>query len=68
MNRIAQYDKETFQLLRIFETYAQASKETGINPDSISRCLKGEYQTASKFVWRKYNPPVGRGDYTFFQL
>jgi len=49
---VGQYDKDTNMLIRTFASGKEASAVTGINYNSIIRCVNGGRRLASGFVWK----------------
>lgn len=52
---VAQIDKETKEVVRIFESMCQAEKITGVDQSSISRCISGKRKSAKGFIWKVFN-------------
>ena len=50
--KVAQYDKKTFELIKVWNSIIDVERELGIDPSSISRCCKGKYKSAGGFVWK----------------
>lgn len=48
--KVAQYDKQN-NLVRIYESISEASKQTGIVEPSISQCVNGRRKKAGGFIW-----------------
>jgi len=48
---VAQYDKDTLELIEEFESVAEASRKTGINSSLISACKNGKAYTAGGYAW-----------------
>lgn len=48
---VEQYSKEG-ELIRVFNTIADASKELNIPTTNISKCCKGLRKSAGNFVWK----------------
>ena len=59
--RIAQYDKKTNELIKIWDYAKQASEELTINHSNIIKCCKGKYKSAGGYTiidmskWYKNN-------------
>lgn len=51
---VAQYSK-IGRLVKIFDSAKQASRLTGADPTSISKCCKGKIKTAGGFTWKYVN-------------
>lgn len=50
--RIAQYDKVTLELIKIWDSMHDVERELGIDPSSISRCCKGKQKSAGGCIWK----------------
>ena len=50
--QVAQYDKQTHELIRIWDSLSDVQRELGIAQSSISRCCKGKYKSAGGFIWK----------------
>ncbi len=52
--RIAQIDKQTDEIIKIWESASKAQQEGGFNQSSISRCCLGhkKYKSANGYKWR----------------
>ena len=50
--RVAQYDKKTNELIKIWDYAKQATEELGINHGNIIQCCKGKLKSAGGFVWK----------------
>lgn len=48
---ILQYDLEN-DLLAIFDSASEASRQTGISKTCITRCCRGEREKSSGFIWK----------------
>lgn len=49
--KVAQYDKETHDLIKIWDSMHDVERELGINQGHISSCCKGKRKSAGGFVW-----------------
>ena len=49
---VGQYDKDTNMLIQTFVSGKEASVVTGVNYNSITRCVNGGRRLASGFVWK----------------
>ena len=52
--KVAQYDLD-LNLISIYPSMAQASRETGVAVSSISHCIQRRYDTAGNFIWKYYD-------------
>lgn len=50
--KVAMCDKETNQIIQIFDGMSEASRCTGISESCISRCCNGVRKSASGYIWR----------------
>ena len=50
---VVQIDCITGEVLNVFSSLADASKETGVFVQNIRKCLLGERKTAGSFVWKR---------------
>ena len=50
--KIAQYDKQTNELIKIWDSMMDVKRELGINNRNISECCRGKYKSAGGFVWK----------------
>ena len=50
--RVAQYDKQTHEPIKIWDSMHDVERELGIDPSSISRCCKGKQKSAGGYIWR----------------
>lgn len=50
--KVAQYDKQTNELIKIWDSIADIERELGINHSNISKCCKGKQKSAGGYVWR----------------
>ena len=48
--RVAQYTKKG-ELIKIWESQSEASKETGIERSNINACCNGKIKTAGGYRW-----------------
>lgn len=48
---VTQIDISSLESIRQFSSAAEASRQTGINSNSISKCCRGERQTAGGYKW-----------------
>lgn len=51
---VYQFDKNLI-LIKIWENYKSINKETGLNFDTISKCLRHKLKTAYGYIWRFKN-------------
>lgn len=50
--QVAQYDKQTLELIKIWDSTMDVQRELGIVNQSISKCCRGKQKTAGGFIWR----------------
>ena len=50
--KIAQYDKNKLELIKIWDSMMDVQRELGIDPSSISKCCKGKRKSAGGFIWK----------------
>ena len=50
--KIAQYDKETNELIKIWGSATDIKRELGINRSSICLCCKGKRKSAGGYIWK----------------
>lgn len=50
--RVAQYDKQTLELIKIWSSMHEVQRELGINRGNISSCCKGKLKSAGGFIWK----------------
>lgn len=50
--QVQMLDKSTGELLATFPSMNEASRVTGINCSNICQCCKGQYNSASGYIWR----------------
>lgn len=51
--KVAQYDLQN-NLISVYNSISQASKETHINRKSINDCVNNKIKTAGNYIWKKY--------------
>ena len=51
--KVEQIDKNTNEVLNIFESLMEAERTTGISAGSISSCTKGKLKTAGGYKWKR---------------
>ena len=49
--KVIQYDLEG-ELVKVFDSISDASKQTEINKSSIAKCCRGERKKAGDFIWK----------------
>ena len=49
---VAQYNLQTGEILKTYESITMASQNTTINPTSISQCCRGQIRQAGGFLWK----------------
>ncbi len=52
--KVIQYDFEG-EILNVYDSIAEASKETEIDKSSIAKCCRGERKKAGNFIWKFYD-------------
>ena len=50
--QVAQYDKQTNELIKIWDSMMDVQRELGIANSNISECCKGKRKSTGGFVWR----------------
>lgn len=50
--KVAQYDKVTHELIKIWGGIREVERELGISHGNISACCKGKLKSAGGFVWK----------------
>ena len=50
--KVAQYDKQTSELIKIWDSLSDVTRELGIDTGSISKCCKGKQKSAGGYIWR----------------
>ena len=50
--KIVQYNKETYELIRIWDSAIDIKRELGINNSNIISCCKGKRKTAGGFIFK----------------
>ena len=50
--QVAQYNKETLELIKIWDSMHDVTRELGIDTGSISKCCKGKYKSAGDYIWK----------------
>ena len=50
--QVAQYDKQTLELIKIWDSMIDVQRELGIARSNISNCCKGNRKSAGGFVWK----------------
>lgn len=50
--QVAQYDKQTLELIKVWDSLSDVTRELGIAHQSISACCKGKLKSAGGFVWK----------------
>ena len=51
---VAQYDKDTLEIIDVYESIVVASIVTGVHKSGISNCATGTAHTAGGFIWKYY--------------
>ena len=50
--KVIQINKDTKEIIKIYNSIIEASKELKISRSSISRCCRGIYKTCGGYVWK----------------
>lgn len=50
--KVAQYNKQTNELIKVWDSMHDVERELGINNGNISSCCKGKLKSAGGFVWK----------------
>lgn len=50
--KVVQYDKQTLELIKIWDSMMDVERELGIANSHISSCCKGKLKSAGGFVWK----------------
>ena len=50
--KIIQINKDTKEIIKIYNSIIEASKELKISRSSISKCCKGKYKTCGGYIWK----------------
>lgn len=50
--QIAQYDKQTLKLIKVWDSMMDVERELGIAQQNISKCCKGKRKSAGGFIWK----------------
>ena len=50
--KIIQINKDTKEIIKIYNSIIEASKELKISRSSISRCCRGIYKTCGGYIWK----------------
>ena len=50
--QVAQYNKETLELIKIWDSMHDVTRELGIANSSISACCKGKLKSAGGYIWK----------------
>ena len=52
--KVGQYDKQTLELIKVWNSLIDVTRELGIDNSSISKCCKGKLKSAGGFIWKYY--------------
>ena len=52
--RVAQINPTTNQIIKIFNSIAEASRETGADSSTITKVCKGKLKTTKSYKWAYY--------------
>ena len=50
--QVAQYDKQTNELIKVWDSLSDVTRELGIDHSSISKCCKRKRKSAGGYVWK----------------
>ena len=50
--KVIQINKDTKEIIKIYNSIIEASKELKINYSSIVNCCKGRYKTSGGYIWK----------------
>ena len=50
--QVAQYDKQTLELIKIWDSMHDVQRELGIANSNISQCCKGKRKSAGGYIWK----------------
>ena len=50
--KVIQINKDTKEIIKIYNSITEASKELKINDSNISKCCRGKYKTAGNYIWK----------------
>lgn len=50
--KVAQYDKTTNEIIKIWDSVMDVQRELGIAHQNISACCKGKLKSAGGFIWK----------------
>ena len=50
--KVIQINKDTKEIIKIYNSIKEASKELKINYSSIVNCCKGRYKTSGGYIWK----------------
>ena len=50
--QVAQYDKQTLELIKVWDSMMDVQRELGIAHSNISNCCKGERKSVGGFIWK----------------
>lgn len=50
--QVAQYNKQTLELIKIWHSMMDVERELGIANQNISACCRGKQKSAGRFVWK----------------
>ena len=50
--KVIQINKDTKEIIKIYNSIKEASKELKIDSSSISKCCKGKRKTAGNYIWK----------------
>lgn len=50
--QVAQYDKQTHELIKVWDSVMDVQRELGINQGNVSACCKEKRKSAGGFIWK----------------
>lgn len=50
--KVGQYDEETLEVIKIWDSLSDVQRELGIATSSISNCCRGKLKSAGGFIWK----------------
>ena len=50
--KVIQINKDTKEIIKIYNSIIEASKELKIDDSSITNCCKGRYKTSGGYIWK----------------
>ena len=50
--KVIQINKDTKEIIKIYNSITEVSKELKIDDSNISKCCKGKYKTCGGYIWK----------------